>query len=67
MRSDMVPGTVFPDYELSDHTGKHRKLSELQGPNPWREGSSQTSRQRSATRTGTRVPPPGSAKVAAVG
>jgi hypothetical protein len=21
MRSDMVPGAVFPDYELSDHTG----------------------------------------------
>jgi peroxiredoxin len=34
MRSDIVPGVVFPDYELSDHTGKHRKLSELQGPNP---------------------------------
>src|ERR1019366_69201 len=24
----------FPDYELPDHTGQHRKLSELQGPNP---------------------------------
>jgi peroxiredoxin len=34
MRSDVVPGAVFPDYELSDQTGKHRKLSELQGPNP---------------------------------
>ena len=34
MRSDMVPGAVFPDYELTDHTGKHRKLSELQGQNP---------------------------------
>jgi hypothetical protein len=34
MRSDIVPGTLFPDYELSDHTGKHRKLSELQGPDP---------------------------------
>jgi peroxiredoxin len=34
MRSDMVPGAVFPDYELADHTGKHLKLSELQGPNP---------------------------------
>jgi peroxiredoxin len=31
MRSDIVPGTVFPDYELPDHTTKHRKLSELQG------------------------------------
>ena len=34
MRSDIVPETKFPDYELSDHTGKHRKLSELQGPDP---------------------------------
>jgi peroxiredoxin len=34
MRSDLVPGAVFPDYERSDHTGKHRKLSELQGQNP---------------------------------
>jgi peroxiredoxin len=30
----MVPGATFPDYELSDHTGKHRKLSELQGGDP---------------------------------
>jgi peroxiredoxin len=34
MRSDMVPGAIFPDYELSDHAGKHRKLSELQGQDP---------------------------------
>src|SRR6202051_3306582 len=34
MRSDMVPGAIFPDYELSDHTAKHRKLSELQGQDP---------------------------------
>ena len=34
MRSDMTPGATFPDYELSDHTGKHRKLSELQGQDP---------------------------------
>jgi peroxiredoxin len=34
MRSDMVPGAVFPDYELSDHTAKRRKLSELQGQDP---------------------------------
>ncbi|EJN11007.1 Peroxiredoxin [Bradyrhizobium sp. YR681] len=34
MRSDMMPGVTFPDYELSDHTGKHRKLSELQGGDP---------------------------------
>jgi peroxiredoxin len=25
---------VFPDYELPDHTGKHRKLSEIQGTDP---------------------------------
>jgi peroxiredoxin len=34
MRADMAPGAVFPDYELSDHSGKHRKLSELQGQDP---------------------------------
>jgi peroxiredoxin len=34
MRADIVPGAVFPDYELTDHTGKRRKLSELQGPDP---------------------------------
>ena len=34
MRSDIVSGAKFPDYELSDHSGKHRKLSELQGPHP---------------------------------
>jgi peroxiredoxin len=34
MRADMVPGATFPDYELSDHTGKHRRLSELQGHDP---------------------------------
>jgi peroxiredoxin len=34
MRSGIVPGSVFPDYELSDHTGKRRKLSELQGDDP---------------------------------
>jgi peroxiredoxin len=34
MRSDMVPGAILPDYELSDHTAKHRKLSALQGPDP---------------------------------
>ena len=34
MRSDMVPGAIFPDYELTDHTAKHRKLSELQGDDP---------------------------------
>ena len=31
MRSDIVPGGIFPDYELPNHTGTLRKLSELQG------------------------------------
>jgi hypothetical protein len=30
MRSDIVPGGTFPDYELPDHTDTPRKLSELQ-------------------------------------
>jgi peroxiredoxin len=34
MRADIVPGAVFPNYELTDHAGKHRKLSDLQGPDP---------------------------------
>jgi peroxiredoxin len=34
MRPDIVPGALFPDYELSDHTAKHRKLSDLQGGDP---------------------------------
>ncbi|MCK1360885.1 redoxin domain-containing protein [Bradyrhizobium sp. 199] len=34
MRPDIVPGVTFPDYELSDHTGKYRKLAELQGSDP---------------------------------
>jgi len=34
MRSDIVPGAVFPDYELTDHAAKRRKLSELQGQHP---------------------------------
>jgi peroxiredoxin len=34
MRADIIPGALFPDYELPDHTGKHHKLSELQGPDP---------------------------------
>ena len=34
MRADIVPGAVFRDYELTDHAGKRRKLSELQGPDP---------------------------------
>ena len=34
MRPDVVPGGVFPDYELPDHTGEVRRLSELQGDDP---------------------------------
>jgi peroxiredoxin len=34
MRSDVVPGAVFPDYELPDHIAKRRKLSDLQGQHP---------------------------------
>ena len=34
MRSDIVPGAVLPDYNLADHSGKHRTLSELQEGDP---------------------------------
>jgi peroxiredoxin len=34
MRSDIVLGSRFPNYELSDHTRTLRKLSELQGDDP---------------------------------
>ena len=34
MRSDIVPGGVFPDYELPDHASVRRRLSELQGEDP---------------------------------
>jgi peroxiredoxin len=34
VRADIVPGGVFPDYELTDHTKKRRRLSELQGDDP---------------------------------
>jgi peroxiredoxin len=34
MRADIVPGAKFPDYELTDHATKRRKLSDLQGPDP---------------------------------
>ena len=34
MRTDIVPGAVLTDYELSDQRGTRRKLSELQGPDP---------------------------------
>lgn len=34
MRDDIVPGAVFPDYELTDHAKSRRRLSELQGIDP---------------------------------
>ena len=34
MRSDIIPGGIFPDYTLPDHTGTVRRLSELQGRDP---------------------------------
>ena len=34
MRPDIVPGGVFPDYALPDHTGTDRALSEIQGDDP---------------------------------
>jgi peroxiredoxin len=34
MRADILAGSRFPDYELPDHTGTHRKLSEIQRRDP---------------------------------
>jgi peroxiredoxin len=34
MRSDIMPGGVFPNYQLPDHTDTLRRLSELQGDDP---------------------------------
>jgi peroxiredoxin len=34
MRADIVPGAVFPDYALPDHTNTVRTLSEIQGDDP---------------------------------
>jgi peroxiredoxin len=34
MRPDIIPGGIFPDYRLPDHTGTVRALSELQGDDP---------------------------------
>jgi hypothetical protein len=31
MRSDITPGAAFPDYKLRDHSGRLRRLSEIQG------------------------------------
>ena len=34
MRDDIAPGSPFPDFELPDHEGTDRKLSQLQGEDP---------------------------------
>jgi peroxiredoxin len=34
MRADISPGGVFPNYELTDHDKKRRRLSDLQGNDP---------------------------------
>jgi peroxiredoxin len=34
MRADILAGVQFPDYQLPDHTGRRRKLSEIQGRDP---------------------------------
>ena len=34
MPNKLVPGAVLPDYQLPDHTGTVRRLSELQGDDP---------------------------------
>src|ERR1041385_5473522 len=34
MRTDIRPGAAFPDYQLPDHTGTPRRLSEIQGSDP---------------------------------
>ena len=34
MHPALTPGGTFPDYELPDHTGVRRRLSEIQGDDP---------------------------------
>jgi peroxiredoxin len=34
VRPDIAPGGTFPDYELTDHDKRRRRLSELQGVDP---------------------------------
>jgi hypothetical protein len=34
MRSDIILRAIFANYELSDHTAKRRKLSELKAQDP---------------------------------
>src|SRR5690348_1951259 len=35
MWADIVPGAIFPDYELTDHLGTLRRLSDLQAEHPY--------------------------------
>ena len=35
MRQDIIPGAIFPDYELVDHLGHPRRLSALQKDHPY--------------------------------
>ena len=58
MRADIVAGAVFPDCELTDHTGKRRKLSDLQRPDPMIQA---LSREDTARRTSARPRPVGNA------
>ena len=41
MRAHIVAGSAFPDYELTDHRGKRRKLSALQGDDPLAESEAE--------------------------
>ena len=34
MRADIKAGNSFPDYQLPDHTGRPRRLSEIQAGDP---------------------------------
>jgi peroxiredoxin len=34
MRADIKAGNAFPDYQLPDHTGRPRRLSEIQADDP---------------------------------
>jgi hypothetical protein len=34
MRADIKAGNAFPDYQLLDHTGRPRRLSEIQAGDP---------------------------------
>ncbi len=34
MRPDIQPGATFPDFELTDHARRRRRLSEIQGQDP---------------------------------